>query len=77
MCIFPMFLLKYKLILTVPFEIYERNLVNTISSQCWLWLLASPGPRGRVIFAPFWGQVTAVIFKLMIVSSAVGDLFAR
>ena len=42
-----------------------------------MWLLASPGPRGRVIFAPFWGQVTAVIFKLMIVSSAVGDLFAR
>ena len=23
-----------------------------------LWLLASPGPRGSVIFAPFWGQVT-------------------
>lgn len=31
-----MFLLKYKWILTVAFAIYERNLVNTISSQCWL-----------------------------------------
>ena len=23
-----------------------------------MWLLASPGPRGSVIFAPFWGHVT-------------------
>ena len=29
-----------------------------------MWLLASPGPRGNVIFAPFWGQVTSRYFKL-------------
>ena len=30
-----------------------------------LWLLASPGLRGSVIFAPFWGQVTkSFFFKL-------------
>ena len=43
-----------------------------------MWLLASPGPRGSVIFAPFWGQVTKPLFlSCMIVSSAVRDYFAR
>ena len=43
-----------------------------------VWLLASPGPRGSVIFAPFWGQVTKPLFlSCMIVSSAVRDYFAR
>ena len=37
-----------------------------------MWLLASPGPRGSVIFAPFWGQVTKpLVLSCMIVSSAV------
>ena len=27
-----------------------------------LWLLASPGLRGSVIFAPSWGQVTKPLF---------------
>ena len=36
-----------------------------------MWLLASKGPRGSVIFAPFWGQVTKPLFlSRMIVSSA-------
>ena len=43
-----------------------------------MWLLASPGPRGSVIFAPFWGQVTKPLFvSCMIVSSTVRDYFAR
>ena len=43
-----------------------------------MWLLASPGPRGSVILAPFWGQVTKPLFvSCMIVSSAVRDYFSR
>ena len=47
-------------------------------SRTQVWLLASPGLRGSVIFAPFWGQVTKPLFlSCMIVSSAVRDYFAR
>ena len=42
----------------------NKNLKKKRKITC-LWLLASLGPRGSVIFSPFWGQVTkSLFFKL-------------
>ena len=65
-----------------PNKLSDIVKLNTCQLQCFyyntMWLLASPGPRGSEIFAPFWGQVTKPLFlSCMIVSSAVRDYFAR
>ena len=48
-----------------PFHLSEVML-KTISEEklllWYVWLLASPGPRGSLIFVPFWGQVTKPLF---------------
>ena len=43
-------------------EVMLKTISEEKLSLWYVWLLASPGPRGSVIFAPFWGQVTKPLF---------------